>query len=143
MSDYRQMLEDGFAFINELDGQSTRLSFLGDYIFDFTTYDSEWSEIFAKRAIEVCESISNKTTFESFEEPGRYRWFLIMINMPFFSQRINWGTSVRGAWWESPPDLVYQSSGLFIGDEQFCSHMFTTKQWCEFIAAIIEFGRAQ
>ena len=54
--DYRRMLEEGHAEIDAFQGQgrTSRLEYLADNVFDFTTYEGEYSELFAKKALEVC-----------------------------------------------------------------------------------------
>lgn len=147
MLDYRQMLEDGFTELRAFGGggPSSRLEYLSDFIFDFTTYDGEMSELFASKALEVCEAISNRTTYDYIKEPESYRWFLLMCNMPFFADRIEWGTSIRGAWWGGPPGelIEFSSSGLFLDGEQVTEPLrFTDAEWSAFIAAVLTFARA-
>lgn len=144
MSDYRRMLEEGFVETNSFgEHKVSRLEFLGEYIFDFTTYDSGMAEQFASIALQVCEAISNKKTFEYITDPNQYRWFLIMVNMPFFNDKLDWGTSVRCAWWATPPygKINYSSTGLWLDGHQLHEPMeFTREQWHEFVEAILAFA---
>lgn len=143
--DYRRMLEEGHAEIDAFQGQgrTSRLEYLSDYIFNFTTYDGEMAELFARRALEVCDAISNSTTFDYIKDAEQYRWYLAMCNMPFFADKLEWGTSIRGAWWGEPPHkkIEFSSCGLFLDGEQLHETMeFTRDQWREFIAAVVAFG---
>lgn len=97
--DYRRMLEEGYGAIASTEPIG-RLEYLSDYIFNFTTYDGEMAELFACKALEVCAAISNRTTFDYIKDAEQYRWYLVMCNMPFFSDKLEWGTSIRGAWWD-------------------------------------------
>lgn len=134
---YKQILEDGFTYMADKD--SSRLEFLCDYIFDITTYDSEMSELFADKAINIAGAINEKTTFDFIKDPERYRWYLLMCNMPFFATKLEWGTSIRGAWWDY--DIEFNTCGLWDGEEQIIETMkFTQDEWMKFIAAIIEFA---
>lgn len=74
----------------------SRLDFIGETIFNFTTYDGDASERFALKMIEVIESIINRTTFEYQKE--NYDNYLTMVNMPFLVGKLEWGSSIRGAW---------------------------------------------
>lgn len=145
--DYRRMLEDGFAQTNNFGGDcpASRLEYLSDHIFDFTTYDGEMSELFARKALEVCAAISNRTTFYYIKDAENHRWFLVMCNMPFFSQRLNWGTSIRGAWWDTshPNAAEFNTCGLWLDGEQLAALSFSTDQWRELIAAVLAFGASQ
>jgi hypothetical protein len=143
--DYRRMLEEGHALTDEMqsEGRTSRLDYLGDYIFDFTTYESEYSELFARKALEVCAAISDGKTFEYIKVPENRLWYLLMVNMPFFADKLEWGTSIRGAWWGEPPHskIKFDSCGLWLDGKQLYEPMeFTREQWQEFIAAVVEFG---
>lgn len=139
--DYARMLVDGFFETRDACGgsSSSRLTYLSDFVFGFTTYDSEMAELFARKALEVCAAISAGTTFDYIKDPGQYRWFLVMCNMPFFAGRLEWGTSIRGAWW-AHGGTTLSSDGLWSEGEQITDVTFTDSQWKEFIAALIAFG---
>ncbi len=137
---YARMLVDGFCEMRDAcGGASSRLTYLSDFVFGFTTYDSEMAELFARKATEVCAAISAGKTFDYIKDPNQYRWFLVMCNMPFFAGRIEWGTSIRGAWW-AHNGTTLSSDGLWSEGEQITDVMtFTESQWKEFIAALIAF----
>lgn len=116
------------------------LEYLGESIFDFTTYDGKISALFAQKAVEVCDAITTCTTFEYIKDAEKYRWYLLMCNMPFFASKLNWGTSIRGAWWDHK--ITFQSCGLWDGDEQLADEMtFTGDEWALFMAAVSEFSK--
>lgn len=146
---YRRLLECGYehmsAFSND---EMSRLEFLSAYIFDFTTYDSDLDKEFALKAVEVADAISKRTTFDYIETAENYRWFIIMCNMEFFSCRIDWGTSIRGAWWEptnqvmpGPKHFMFNGCGLWDGNHQVDGLLLTLDQWKQFIDAIVAFAK--
>lgn len=138
---YTKLLADGYAMTCE-QGES-RLEYLSDHIFDFTTYDSEKAERFAVMALEVCQAIQQRKTFEYIEDPTNYMTFLLMVNMPFFASRLNWGTSVRGAWWDTsyPNQADLDTSGLWLDDQQITGPLqFSTDDWRQFIDALLAFA---
>ena len=139
--DYLKLLEHSYRVAVEQDEcpPDSRLEWLGEQVFDFTTYDGEMSAMFAGKAIEVCEAINHGATFDYIKDPENYRWFLLMCNMPFFAGRLNWGTSIRGAWWDANGKL--ESCGLYEGEEQVLSLDFTREQWAEFAKALVVFAR--
>ena len=141
---YLRMLNEGFAEEGSFSGETSRLEYLSEHIFDFTTYESKFSELFAKKALEVCAAISDGKTFEYIANPDGRLWYLLMVNMPFFADKLEWGTSIRGAWWGEPPHskIQFSSCGLFLDGEQLSETMeFTADEWKEFIAAVLEFAR--
>ena len=100
---YNQQKEDSCS------PPKNKLQYLGDYIFDFTTYDSNATELFAKNMLEVIDVIINQTQFEYIKDEAKYLNYLTMVNMPFLSNKIEWGTSIRGAWFDEyghPADKV-------------------------------------
>ena len=141
---FDKLLEDGFANIRDtLDADASRLEYLSDHIFDFTTYDSEKAEEFAMRAVEGCEAISAGATFDYIADPVQYRWYLLMVNMPFFADRLSWGTSIRGAWWDQET-FTYSSCGLYDGERQVRETLTLERpEWLAFIAAIVKFAKAE
>lgn len=135
--DLVRMLED--SYVVESDSMS-RLEWLSEYVFKFTTYDSEIAEEFARRALEVCGVISERTSFEFIKDSDNYRWYILMCNMPFFSDKLEWGTSIRGAWWSSGigiHSLGFYDEGIQIMD----SVEFDDDEWVDFVSTMIDFAK--
>ena len=68
---------------------------------------------------------------------------LLMYNMPFFRYKLDWGTSIRAAFWSAGPNenIELRSCGLWLDGKQFRETMeFTDAQWHEFIAAVLAFA---
>lgn len=148
--DYLKLLEHSFEMERAETGcgcpPETRLAYLSEIIFDFTTYDSEKDDFFGRKAVEVCAAINDGKTFDFIKDADNYIWFLVMCNMPFFAERLEWGTSIRGAWWGARPgrQIEFDSCGLWIGDEQLIDTLkFSTDEWKRFIAAVIEFAHGE
>jgi hypothetical protein len=144
-TDYAKLLEESFDEVRSYDEcMETRLEFLSQKVFGFITYDGGMDALFAAKAAEVCEAINTGTTFAYIEDPERYRWYLLMCNMPFFAGRLNWGTSIRGAWWDAPhgePHMTLDSCGLWIDGEQATQLRFSDAEWTAFIDAVVKFAK--
>ncbi len=85
MSDYRELLEHSYLQTSASDESGlSRLAYLADYIFDFTTYDSEMGELFATKALEVCAAINDNATFDYIKDQENYRWYLL-IHVLYFA----------------------------------------------------------
>ena len=96
-------------------------------------------------SLEVCAAISDGTTFEYVKDTEDYIWFLMMANFPFFAGRIEWGVSIRGAWWSSEDPCCFDLStcGLWEGDRQVPHLAFEDRDdWGCFIAALRHFAAA-
>lgn len=134
---YKKILEDDFKEENENNPERnlTKLRYLSEKVFEFTTYDDEMDELFAKKALEVCKAINNGKTFEYIKND--YLWYLQLCNMSFFVGKLDWGTSIRGAWWDYEIKL---DSVIFWSEKNKNSKMvFTQYEWKKFISAMIEF----
>lgn len=142
---YQALLEHSFAKKNDyLDEKQSRLEYLAGDIFDFTTYDSEMDELFAQKAVEVCSAINDQETYDYIADSENYRWYLIMVNMPFFGDKLEWGVSIRGTWWSTPINqqaITLESCGLWSETGQIMSLQLTLDEWKQFIAAIVEFAK--
>lgn len=150
--DYLGLLEHSFTRQKE-DEDSTadsRLEYLSNHIFNFTTYDAKMDALFATKAIQVCEAINNRTTLEFIKDKDNYTWFLAMINMPFFLNKISWGTSVRGAFWQAPLSKLpggnrysIECDGIWLGDDQQMEFKVDRDDWQNFVEAMVLFAKPE
>ena len=101
-----EVLERDYQEVFKEHPGTTKLEYVGDRVFDFTTYDGGVSEKWAKTMVEVIEVILSRKSFEYIESPDNYEKYLTMCNMPFLASMLDWGTSIRGAWIQ--PDKKYQ-----------------------------------
>ena len=136
--DYLKLLEHSFNTENDYkeNPDGNRFVFLSENIFNFTTYDSIIANLFGLKAVEVCMVINERKTFEYQKNEDNYKWFLIMCNMPFFIGKLEWGTSIRGAWWKNKTFEI-SSCGLWYDNEQITDPLeFNKEEWEIFIRAI-------
>ena len=127
---------------NRDDPTLEKLEFLANDIFGFTTYENVVSSMMAKKAIEVCKAISDKKTFDYIaNEEGNF-WYLVMVNMPFFENRLEWGSSIRGVWWDlwGDKEFIIKSCGLFSEGEQILELKLNNSEWIKFIEAMANFS---
>lgn len=128
-------LDKHFLEYNEIMcSEQSKLEFISDTIFMFVTYDSEISEEFALMAIRVCKAINEGTIPDLINDEPTYKFYLIIINTAFFYNKIDWGTSVRGAFW---------GNNIRLGSaiEEF-EVDFNTNDWSVFIDALCEWSGA-
>jgi len=101
MGKYKQILDE--LYKEEIEegciAPSEKLEYVGGHVFDFTTYDGGLDIIFAKRMLEVIECVVNRTTFDyQNKNQEHYENYIMMCNAPFLVGKLEWGTSIRGAW---------------------------------------------
>lgn len=146
---YLDLLEESYCEESKPSGyklqMDSRLEYLSGYIFDFTTYCSHYDEMFARRAVEVCNAITERTTFEYIKDEEQHKWYLLMCNMPFFADRIEWGSSVRGAWWDAGDTRFFEidSCGLWSNGKQILNLLLNEDDWVKFMRAIVAFANAE
>lgn len=145
--DYLQLLEHSHKMSDEWNPSysMSRLEFIGEAVFDFTTYEDTVLTLMAKKAIEVCQAISSRKTFDYIKSEDGHLWYLIMVNMPFFQGKLEWGTSIRGAWWDLFGDQKFAVESCFFyeGDNQILEIGFTKNQWTEFITAMAKYTASE
>lgn len=107
------------------------IEFLSSEVFNFTTYDGNVDSLFVQKAVEVCQAINDGKTFDYIANNKNYIWYILMLNTPFFEKRIDWGCSIRGAFWS------YEQKDFEIGSKNI--KFRDGKDWSRFISHIIEF----
>lgn len=147
MMNYKELLQRSYKIQSEKNNCTDSIAeYLAGYIFDIVTYDGAIDEKLIPVAIDVCEVITNRKTFEYIANENRYLWFIVMMNMDFFSEKISYGTSIRGAWWDASDyePIIIESCGLYDEEEnQILKLELNEAEWDKFIKAVIEFYRGQ
>jgi hypothetical protein len=117
MAKYIELLDKHFKEEQHLEcAPETKMEYLGSSIFDFTTYDGEIDILFAEKMIEVLKAILNKNTFEYIKNKEQYLNYLTMVNMPFLTDKLDWGSSIRGAWFDNWKE--YEIDGIKINKQE-------------------------
>ncbi len=138
---YLQILEDSYKMSDDYD---TRLQWLASEVFGFTTYESEVATLLACKALDVCEAINEATTFDYIANQDDHMWYLIMVNMPFFTDKISWGTSIRGTWWQTPygkDSYSLEYCDTFLEGHEIRDWTIPQEEWETLIKSILEFSR--
>lgn len=142
---YLKLLNESFKEAADGRDEPTleKMEFLADDIFGFTTYENVVSSMMAQKALEVCEAISYRKTFDYIASEDGNLWYLVMVNMPFFENKLEWGTSIRGAWWDLRGDKEFtiDSCGMFYEGKQILELKFNESEWAKFIESMIEFAQ--
>lgn len=138
MKDYKKMLQAAYEEnLHDECPPDSKLEFIGSDIFDFTTYHGAVDALFAGKMIEVLEAILLKKTFEYQDvSEENYLNYLLMCNMPFLKDKLEWGTSIRGAWFDE-----YGSHGKDECYELYNTMVVPKKEIKHFIKELIEWSR--
>lgn len=146
ISEYLEFLKNNIKQNNfNLNSEMTPFEYLSEKIFDFTTYEQEASEFLAKKALDVCVAITKKETFNYIKDKDNRIWYLTMVNMPFFKDKLEWGTSIRGAWWNNyNSKFTITNFGFYINEKQTVNFIeFDKNQWNNFIEAMVLFTKLE
>lgn len=136
---YLQMLKDGYSNYLQECRFCTRKTFLSELIFEFDTEDSEVDEWLVDKALEVATVISRQTNYDYIKaSPKNYKWYILMLNMPFFNTFTEYGISIRSAQWEHA--MILYTTGLYIKDKAVSKMEFNQKEWIQFIEAMCDFA---
>jgi len=120
---YKKQAEMGI----ELD---TKMEYLGRVIFDFTTYDGTIDVLFAERMIPVLKCILNRTTFEYQKDEKQNINYLTMVNMPFLVDKLDWGGSIRGAWFDNWQEYEIDCGRIEIKKQELEIFITDLIEWC-------------
>ena len=84
--------------------ETTKYEWVADRVFDLTTYDGELDELFVKDILEVCEVILENRNYEYILDKRDYIKFILVCQLLDKFGWIEWGTSIRGSWFENSAD---------------------------------------
>lgn len=82
------------------DSINNRYAWISHCLFDITTYDDALDIEFGKTIHEVMIQIFNRTTFEYIKIQDNYKKYIIVCNLLTGYRMLEWGTSIRGAWFD-------------------------------------------
>jgi len=100
-TNYKLTLQSLYIQSKQTDREvDSKTEFVGEDIFDFVTYDANVTEMLANKMLEVINVILNKSNSQYQENPQNYLTYLMMVNMPFLKDKLDWGTSIRGAFFD-------------------------------------------
>lgn len=134
--DVKEIYKKSYEEFVESGAVRSKKEWLSSEVFGFATYDPELDRLFTKKIIEVCKAILNKTTFEYiWEDEQNYITYITVCQLFVHCDWIDWGTSIRGAWFcagkDAKPILTY-----YYDDEvQWLTIPFSV----EYLKALIEF----
>ena len=99
--DVLELYKKDYEFCSEVVCKgSNKYDWAASRVFDLTTYDSSLDELFVKKIIEVCKAILEGRTFEYIRDGSRYVTYILVCQLLEQLHWIEWGTSIRGAWFE-------------------------------------------
>lgn len=96
----RDVFKREYEFYKECDAFKNKYEWAASHIFDLTTYDGSLDEMFVKLILEVCDVILEDENYEYIKDETNYFTFIAVCQRLSSLGWIDWGTSIRGAWFE-------------------------------------------
>lgn len=117
MKNFLEILSENYKHCNDTMnmGLESKEEYVGSMIFDFTTYDGDLYSLFALEMIEVIDCILNRKTFKYIKDKNNYKNYILMCNMPFLVDKLEWGGSIRGAWFYQTKPYEFSCGEIKIG----------------------------
>jgi hypothetical protein len=113
-AEWREICVDDETFsLKEL-----KLIFLSSEIVGLTTYDYDMDKELGEMILETMIHIKNRTNFDYIED--NYRKYIISCN--FIINWLNWGDSIRGAWFD-PDGEIETPYGVIATTEEFMGEL--------------------
>lgn len=114
-----------------IDDENNVYGWAASNIFDLTTYDDELDELFVKVIVGASKVILTRQSYGFIKDESMYVAYILVCNLFEHKKWINWGTSIRGAWFEDRADSEY----IFYG----CGYLEDVPFTKENLISLIEF----
>ena len=85
---------------HDSNSEPSKYQWAASRVFDLTTYDRALDELFVKDIIEVCKVIIERRNFEYIKNRDNYIKYIAVCQILDRFNWLEWGTSIRGAWFE-------------------------------------------
>lgn len=99
-----------YEFYRECDTFDNKYEWAASHVFNIHTYDSSLDELFVKKILEVCKVILDDKNFEYIKDEKNYMSFVAVCQRLNSLGWIDWGSSIRGAWFKDTHDRWNTSS---------------------------------
>jgi hypothetical protein len=92
----------GWDWKNDCTPKQMKAAWVSSSIFGIATYDDNLDVEFGEAILDVMRAINDGRTFEYIVENNgaNYRKYILVCNWLEKRKMINWGTSIRGAWFD-------------------------------------------
>lgn len=101
--------------------ESSVIDYLSDLV-KITTYDSALDLMFVRSFNQTVKAILEKKQELLLEDDFKYKDYITSLNMPFFDDAVEWGSSIRFCWFWASKHRPYEAfSSTHRGDTDFIS----------------------
>ena len=108
-----ELYRDDYKFeCDNITRDCSKYSWAASEVFELTTYDRDLDEMFVKKIIEVCKVILENRAFDYIRDESNYVDYILVCQLLEHFHWIEWGTSIRGAWFEESHQKYYESQPI-------------------------------
>lgn len=93
-----------YEFYRECDTFENKYEWAASHIFNLATYDPDLDELFVKKILEVCRVILERKNYDYIRDDTNYITLISVCQRLNSLGWIDWGTSIRGAWFKDAYD---------------------------------------
>lgn len=138
MSNILDLYRKDYEFYSTVvDEGGTKYEWAASDIFNLTTYDGALDKLFVKAIIEVCKVILERKTFEYIENKEKYVSYILVCQLLETFNWIEWGTSIRGAWFDDLCGTNYRPRPIV--EHPYADYMTPIPFTLENLKTLIEF----
>lgn len=117
---FNKIEDEALEYCKIYEGSSI-INYLSDLI-QVTTYDNTLDLMFIKMFNQTVKSILEKEQELLLEDELKYKDYITSLNMPFFDDAVEWGSSIRFCWFWASKHRPYEAfSSTHRGDVDFIS----------------------
>ena len=102
-------------------------------LFSFAVYEADIEKQMVKDMVEVLRAILNGETYEYIKSPSRHKKYIHMVNTPFLHDKLDWGTSVRGAWLDNCKEYYIELLDIEIGEGELTKLIKALIEWYDYL----------
>lgn len=123
-------------------GELSKIEYVVENLFEVSCYDEEICGGIYEMVSNPLRAITNGTTFELVEDLYDHMAYILTCNLPFFANKISWGTSIRGAWWDHL--IIWSSCAVWNKNGQITKDIqMTGDEFGAFVVQALDFAREQ
>jgi len=132
---YKPLIESSYKESQYHDEGVTKAEFILS-LFNIHPYESgDNADFLAEKVLGVITAITKRKTFEYHENDPC--WYLAVCHITEIANKITWGTSIRGAFWES--EIKLDTCSLFYNGNQILNFLFTDDEFGQFTLDLHDF----
>ena len=135
ITSYKPLIDSSYKESQLHDEGITKAEFILQMFHIYPYESGENANFLAEKVLNVIKAITKRETFEMHEEDTC--WYLAVCHFSQIQNKITWGTSIRGAYWDTP--ITLDACCIFYNGNQILNKEFTGDNWGTFTLDLYNF----